>query len=530
VRPSLGSVIAGIAFVTFLSAVTSRAGAEQAASPPTTAAPQTPDPQTAAREAIFDVAFRALVAGDLDQAERAFLSAAALPGDPAARAVATSFAARVRALRATRTAAAPSPPPPTAGAGPSASPPPAAPAVTVTDNAGHVPFLLTTTVLGLAIDGWALPGVLGIHASDSPRTFVGLYMVAGASSFVLPFLATRGGAVSAGQANGAFYGGTRGALFGLLAAKVIAGDVSTDHQYGAFAGSLLAGSVLGLTAGTLLGDHLQVSPGQAHTTGVVGDFRLGLGFGFAFLLGFDDADKTADQRARRIGGSALVGAAGGIFGGYRLARARDNSWGDAEVMRATGLVGVLAGVTVADGFSTSHRPTAAIVMTGGVVGAFLGDRLIADTDFSVGQSIIVDLATVAGGLASAGLLYLFSPPGLVRAPLPGGGDGGRSRRPGRRPLGVQGSFQRPSGWLLVARRDGPSLQPASHAGPQRTARGQRGGGFLIATPLVNRCSICFFLSPSARRCHARAFRSFDSGGVGGGGLQFFAVAPDAATE
>jgi hypothetical protein len=407
VRPSLGSVIAGIALVTFLSAASSRAGAAPVADPPTVAAPQTPDPQAAAREAIFDVAFKALVAGDLDQAERAFIAAAVLPGEPAARAVAASFAARVRALRATRAAAAP--PPPTAGAGGSASPPVAAPAIRATDNAGHVPFLLTATVLGLALDGWALPGVLGIHASDSPRTFVGLYMVAGASSFVLPFLATRGDAISAGQANGAFYGGTRGALFGLLAAKVIAGDVSTDHQYGVFAGSLLAGSVLGLTAGTLLGDRLQISPGQAHTTGVVSDFGLGLGFGFAFLLGFDESDKTADQRARRIGGSALVGAAGGIFGGYRLARARDNSWGDAEVMRATGLVGVLAGATVADGFSTSRRPTAAIVMTGGVVGAFLGDRLIVGTDFSVGQSIIVDLATVAGGLAGAGLLYLFSP-------------------------------------------------------------------------------------------------------------------------
>jgi len=419
VRPTLGFVIAAIAVITFLPATASRAGAAQVETPSTAAAPQTPDPQAAAREAIFDVAFKALVGGDLDQAERAFLSAAALPGDPAARAVAISFAARVRALRATRAAPAPATPPPKAGAGPPASPPPGSSpiAATASDNAGHVPFLLTTTVLGLAVDGWALPGVLGIHAGESPRTFVGLYMVAGASSFVLPFLATRGDAVSAGQANWAFYGGTRGTIFGLLAAKVIAGDVSTDHQYGVFAGSLIAGNVLGLTAGTLLGDRLQASPGQAHTTGVVGDLGLGLGFGFAFLLGFDDADKTADQRARRIGGSALIGVAGGIFGGYRLAHARDNSWGDAEVMRATGLVGVLAGATVADGFNTSRRPTAAIVMTGAVVGAFLGDRLIVGTDFSVGQSIIVDLATVAGGLAGAGLLYLFSPQGWSERPF-----------------------------------------------------------------------------------------------------------------
>ena len=53
------------------------------------------------------------------------------------------------------------------------------------DNSGHVPFLLTTTALGLGIFGWTLPGLLDVHSSDSPRTFLGLYMLAGASGAIV---------------------------------------------------------------------------------------------------------------------------------------------------------------------------------------------------------------------------------------------------------------------------------------------------------------------------------------------------------
>lgn len=364
-----------------------------AAEPPSGDAVSAPDPFTAQREALFDAAFKALVAGDLDGAERAFTAAAALGGEPAARAVAASFAARVQALRAARVAATLS-----------SAPPAAAP-----DNAGHIPFLLTTTALGLGLFGWTLPGILAVHSGESPRTFVGLYMLAGAAGFVVPFLLTHGEPVSAGQANLAFYGGTRGALLGFLTASLITGDASPTRRYRAFSGSLLAGSVLGLGGGMALANRAQMSPGQAHTQGVLGDFGMAFGLGSAFLLSFDEGDLTTEQKARRISAAVLLGGAGGLLGGYRLGRARDNTWGDAEILRAAGLCGVLAGITAADGLELGRRGTAATIMAGGVLGAVAGDRLVAGTDFSVGQSILVDLSGIAGGLAAAGLLYLVSP-------------------------------------------------------------------------------------------------------------------------
>ena len=387
--------------------------APPAAAPGEDAAPA--DPFAAQRDVLFDIALRALVAGDLLQAEHAFTVAAGLGGDPAARSVAASFAARVRALRIARLA---SPPPGSMNPGPRSAASSTGPgAVPAPDNAGHVPFLLTTTALGLGLYGWTLPGALGVHANEAPRTFLGLYMLGAAGSFALPFFATHGDNVSAGQANLAFYGGTRGAYLGQLLAALISGDVSSSNRYGTFAGSLLAGSVLGLTTGMVIADRSRMSPGQAHTTGVIGDFGLGMGFGFAFLFGFDDSEQTRDSQARRIGGTALLGTSAGLVGGYWLGLHRDNTWGDAEVMRASGLCGVLAGITVADGLNTGKQASAATLMVAGALGAVVGDRLVVNTDFTVGQSIVVDLSTVAGGLASAGLLYLVSPVGWSERPF-----------------------------------------------------------------------------------------------------------------
>ncbi|HVR61673.1 MAG TPA: hypothetical protein VMU50_07220, partial [Polyangia bacterium] len=194
-----------------------------------------------------------------------------------------------------------------------------------------------------------------------------------------------------------------------LAASLIGGGELSNQHYRAFTGSLLAGSVLGLAGGAVLAQGASLSPGQAHTIGVVGDFGMLLGLDVVYLIDLGGADLTSDQKARRIGAAVLLGGAGGLFGGYRLAHARDNTWGDAEVMRAFGALGLLAGGTVADGFHAGDRATAALLLAGALGGAVAGDRLTASTEFSVGQSLLVDLAGLAGGLAAAGILYLFSP-------------------------------------------------------------------------------------------------------------------------
>jgi hypothetical protein len=375
---------------------------ETAAPPPAVDAAAAADPTSVQREALFDIAFKALATGNLVLAEQAFTQAAALPGDAAFRSVALSFAERVRRARAMRAATPPSVKPGAIRQSDASTPP-------RRDFSGRVPLLLTTTALGLGAYGWALPAMFGVNFNETPRTFVGLYMLAASSAFVIPYASTRGTAVSAGQANLAFYGGTRGLYLGVLTAALFEGNVSPNIRYGAFASGVLVGSVSGLWAGHTFAEHHQLTAGQARTMAVMGDFGLGLGFGSGFLLDFDGIDKTQDERARRMGSVGLLGAAVGLTSGYILARRRDNSWGDGEVLRMVGLLGAWSGFTLADVADAGKKPAIATVMVGGLLGLGAGDRLVVHTDFSVGQSLLVDLASVAGALAAAGTLYLFSP-------------------------------------------------------------------------------------------------------------------------
>jgi hypothetical protein len=366
------------------------------------------------REALFDIAFNAVAAGDLALAEQAFRQAAQLPGDPAVRAIVDSFVARVsrmRALQAQLGGRALQPP----ASGPEAAPkraPSLSPAPSPSparDRSGRLPFLLTSTALGLGAYGWSFPGMLGVTADESPRTFIGLYMLTAGASFFAPYMVTRDRPVSAGQANLAFWGGTRSLYLGVLSAALLGGNVNPEIAYRPFAAGIFLGSVTGLVGGFWYAGRAQLTAGQARTMGLMGDFGLGLGFGAGLLLDFDSSDRSQDQRARLMAASGLLGTAAGLVGGYVLAHRRDNTWGDGEVMRAAGIGGAWTGFVASYALNADDKPIIASAMAGGLVGLVAGDRLILGTDFTVGQSILIDLAGVVGALAAPGLLYLVSP-------------------------------------------------------------------------------------------------------------------------
>jgi hypothetical protein len=50
-------------------------------------------------------------------------------------------------------------------------------------------------------------------------------------------------------------------------------------------------------------------------------------------------------------------------------------------------------------------------MGGGALGLLAGDWLVRDTDFSVGQSVILDLSVLSGALLGAGTAYLAAKQG-----------------------------------------------------------------------------------------------------------------------
>ena len=89
-----------------------------------------------------------------------------------------------------------------------------------------------------------------------------------------------------------------------------------------------------------------------------------------------------------------------------LARHRDYSYGDASVMRNAGILGAFAGTMVADWFHPQDKAYVTAAMICGAAGLVGGDRLVANTDFNVGQSVLNTLGMVAGGLLGLGVGYV----------------------------------------------------------------------------------------------------------------------------
>jgi hypothetical protein len=330
---------------------------------------------------LLDRGVGALADGDLAEAERSFALAASLPGDR--QELAETLVQRVRRLRAEREH----------------------------PSSASIPFVVSTTVFGFALYGWSVPLALGLDPSEHPRGFVGSYMLGAAASFVVPFWLTRHHQVTASEANLAFYGGTRGAWHGLLLGSLLAGDINSNDHPRAWSGAMAAGSLLELAGGFRLASALDLSPGQVRTMAALGDLGLVEGFGAGYLLRFDEKS-TVDARSRSMAAAGLVGSAVGLAGGYWLGEHRRHTWGDGEVLRAASGLGVWLGTGIADlagvPIDVTHGAFTGLAMTGGLAGAVVGDLLVRESRFAVGSSLVVDLSTIAGGLAGAGATYIVS--------------------------------------------------------------------------------------------------------------------------
>jgi hypothetical protein len=263
------------------------------------------------------------------------------------------------------------------------------------DQDGRPLLIAGTTLLGLGFYGWAVPVALDV---DDGRGAVAAYMLTAGSSFLVPWLLTKDQPVSYSMAQLSLYGGTRGIMHGALLYGLVNGGADTDER-GAIATAMLT-SVAESFAGYHWARSSAMAPGTAHTIGNGGDLGMAWGGLVADLV---------DTNTRGGSALALVGAGAGLYAGQRLAAKRDYSWGDAEVMRTSALVGVLDAVAVASLFDTDDSATySAAALIGSAAGAYLGDRLVRDTDFRVGESLLLDFGTFAGAALGLGGAYLAS--------------------------------------------------------------------------------------------------------------------------
>jgi hypothetical protein len=260
---------------------------------------------------------------------------------------------------------------------------------------GRALLVTATTLLGIGFYGWALPYAGDVNES---QTAVGLYLVTAAGSFFLPFAATGGNSVTYGMTDLSLYGTTRGIPHGILVYQLFAGADNTSQGN---TGAAVAGSILEGVAGYLWAQSAGFRAGDAQTISTLGDFGLLEGLGVTALG--DDYDEDRHQAAA---GTMLAGSALGIAGGAALARHRDFSYGDASVMRNAGLLGVYAAEMVTDWFKPGDNAYISAAMAGGVVGLALGDRLVANTEFTAGQSILNTTGMVAGAALGLGIAYV----------------------------------------------------------------------------------------------------------------------------
>lgn len=275
------------------------------------------------------------------------------------------------------------------------------------DQEGRYLLLGQTSVLGFAFYGPMVPYVLG---AEDASTVTGLYLLTAGASFFVPYVLTQDQPVTRGMAALSGYGASRGILHGLLLHQLVAGEEDDDIMYAddhsyyeddegyerASAAAALLGSIGEGVAGYAWARNERMTPGQATAIGAGGDFGLLGGMGTAYLVGGEDLG------GRGVSAFMLAGSAAGIWGGHELARRRDYTAGDVSVGYTAGVVGGASGFAVGDLLGLEGRPLVAAGMLGAGAGLYVGDRLVRDTDFTVGQATLNALGTAAGGLVGLG--------------------------------------------------------------------------------------------------------------------------------
>jgi len=265
------------------------------------------------------------------------------------------------------------------------------------DQSGRTGLLVGTTALGLTYYGVAVPIASKV---DDFKVGFGLYMLTAASSFFVPFFATRNSVVTEPQSGLTTYGGIKGISDGMFLYGLLAGSEGFEDDA---SGPLWSGFTVGITeaivgfvvAREMDGPHVRL----VTTGGVLGN---GVGLGAAYLIDFDDF--------RGYAALMLAGTAGGYVTTNALYNTGHYTEGDASVLATTtfGSAYVPVGILHLAGVD-DERTLVAGSIGGALAGMYLGHRIAVGHDFTNSRGTLMGVGTVAMGLLGAGIGYLVSP-------------------------------------------------------------------------------------------------------------------------
>jgi len=278
---------------------------------------------------------------------------------------------------------------------------------------GRTALILGNTALGLGFYGWAIPDATEITGVQG---YVGSYLLAAGGSFLVPYLLTRSSEVTVAHRANSLWGGTRGIGAGWLLGSSIGDQSDSDDQHDWGVGTGVATSILGSVLGYRAVDWANASRGQVETWNVMGDLGLVGGVTLGYGLGlfereerFDDVVYVDEFHYQRDGNLFALGVAGlSTAAGVWMASDGDYVLGDAHTLRASGMLGGILGLTVAEWTGDDDQNVALGGVAGAAATTLLADRvLLPGRDFSPGQGWLITAGEVAGGLLGTGLAVLI---------------------------------------------------------------------------------------------------------------------------
>ena len=267
-----------------------------------------------------------------------------------------------------------------------------------TDNNGRPEMVTATILIGV---GLVTPAVALASDIDNFSQVVGLGLLAGGVSYLVPTLIQRDMVITQAQGEAALYAINTGVSHA-VGLSLLDGNAGNFTQYFTMASILSVGELI---AGFHYVRDKKLTPAEVKMYGIMMAY-YGPVIGATAPLFSDFTNFTP------IGVGVLAGGAAGFFGAKYFTERSNYTDGDVAVFSTITPLVAYSAITYAllnDEFDFEQAqavfPTSVILGTLG--GMFLGDRLAMKHDFTIKQSKNIGLATLAGMAAGLGAVLLF---------------------------------------------------------------------------------------------------------------------------
>ena len=259
-------------------------------------------------------------------------------------------------------------------------------------------LLINSTLLGLGIYGPTV--LLEIDDSNEEMSRPPLlgYLLTVGGSYALPSLLYDDNEVTWAMTDLANSGFSRGLFHGSLINILLDGSSQNAFRLASLF-SIAEGSL-----GLYFANKYKMNAGKTHTLTVSHD--LGNLVAVSLLPAFLDSNLSSNTYT-----SLYLGLGGlGLLGGHFYSNQRSHSWGDAEMIRLSGLVGMNTILPILATADVDDLTLGSIFLLSGLVGGVtISDYFIKDLDFTPSEALVTDLLTVGGFFGGIALAYFIAP-------------------------------------------------------------------------------------------------------------------------